>query len=458
MEKLGSGLKKVLLAGIGAVAVTGEKSKELLDEMVKKGELTVEQGKALNEELKHNIKSTVKEKVNVKVKTSSPEELDELLDKMTPEQMALLKQRIDEMEKKQEEFEAAETVEDVADESVCEGRYLKRNRFMSKGESKEYRTRLKEITSVLHKYGITRGITPQKLRMILEDLGPTYIKIGQIMSLHSDILPKRYCDELMCLRSEVTPMEFPEVKEVIEQAYGCPWNEIFAFISDTPLGSASIAQVHRAELLSGEQVVIKVQRTGIYEIMARDIGLLRKAVKLMPPISLKGMADFDQVLDELWNVTREEMNFLTEASNMEEFARRNADVVYVRTPKLYQEYTTMHVLVMEYIEGPAIDDKEKLLAGGYDLEEIGIKLIDNYIKQVMEDGFFHADPHPGNVKIQDGKIVWIDMGMMGRLTERDKELIGKAIRGIAENDIGMIQEAVMALGEFKGETGSERIV
>ena len=107
MEKLGSGLKKVLLAGIGAVAVTGEKSKELLDEMVKKGELTVEQGKALNEELKHNIKSTVKEKVNVKVKTSSPEELDELLDKMTPEQMALLKQRIDEMEKKQEEFEAA---------------------------------------------------------------------------------------------------------------------------------------------------------------------------------------------------------------------------------------------------------------------------------------------------------------------------------------------------------------
>ncbi len=320
---------------------------------------------------------------------------------------------------------------------------------MSKGESKEYRTRLKEITSVLHKYGITRGITPQKLRMILEDLGPTYIKIGQIMSLHSDILPKRYCDELMCLRSEVTPMEFPEVKEVIEQAYGCPWNEMFAFISDTPLGSASIAQVHRAELLSGEQVVIKVQRTGIYEIMARDIGLLRKAVKLMPPISLKGMADFDQVLDELWNVTREEMNFLTEASNMEEFARRNADVVYVRTPKLYQEYTTMHVLVMEYIEGPAIDDKEKLLAGGYDLEEIGIKLIDNYIKQVMEDGFFHADPHPGNVKIQDGKIVWIDMGMMGRLTERDKELIGKAIRGIAENDIGMIQEAVMALGEFK---------
>ena len=320
---------------------------------------------------------------------------------------------------------------------------------MSKGESKEYRTRLKEITSVLHKYGITRGITPQKLRMILEDLGPTYIKIGQIMSLHSDILPKRYCDELMCLRSEVTPMEFPEVKEVIEQAYGCPWNEIFAFISDTPLGSASIAQVHRAELLSGEQVVIKVQRTGIYEIMARDIGLLRKAVKLMPPISLKGMADFDLVLDELWSVTRDEMNFLTEASNIEEFARRNKDVNFVQTPVLYQQYTTVHVLVMEYIDGFAINDKENLLANGYDLNEIGTKLVDNYIRQVMEDGFFHADPHPGNVRIRDGKIVWIDMGMMGRLTEHDREMITLAIEGVALNDVGLILKAVLGLGEFK---------
>lgn len=320
---------------------------------------------------------------------------------------------------------------------------------MSKGESKEYRTRLKEITSVLHKYGITRGITPQKLRMILEDLGPTYIKIGQIMSLHSDILPKRYCDELMCLRSEVTPMEYPEVKEVIEQAYGCPWNEIFAFISDTPLGSASIAQVHRAELLSGEQVVIKVQRTGIYEIMARDIGLLRKAVKLMPPISLKGMADFDLVLDELWSVTRDEMNFLTEASNIEEFARRNKDVNFVQTPVLYQQYTTVHVLVMEYIDGCGIDEKDKLLEDGYDLKEIGSKLVDNYIKQVMDDGFFHADPHSGNVKIRDGKIVWIDMGMMGRLTEHDREMITLAIEGVALNDVGLILKAVLGLGEFK---------
>lgn len=117
----------------------------------------------------------------------------------------------------------------------------------------------------------------------------------------------------------------------------------------------------------------------------------------------------------------------------------------------------MHVLVMEYIGGYAIDDKEALLADGYDLHEIGSKLIDNFIKQVIEDGFFHADPHPGNVKVKDGKIVWIDMGMMGRLTERDRELVGKAVKGVAENDIGIIQEAVLALGEFKEKPDQSKL-
>ena len=299
---------------------------------------------------------------------------------------------------------------------------------MSTIEPIEYNSRLREITAVLRKHNITRGVTPKKLRAILEDLGPTFIKLGQIMSMHSDILPKRYCDELMRLRSEVTPMPFEEVISVIEGSYGRSWKRVFSSIEEKPQGSASIAQVHRAVLRSGEDVVVKVQRKGIYEKMARDIDLLHKAVKLMPPISIKGMADLDLVLDEMWSVTRDEMNFLTEAANMEEFARRNKEVSFVGTPVLYQQYTTVNVLVMEYIDGFGIDDKDALLEHGYDLKEIGSKLVDNYIKQVMDDGFFHADPHSGNVKIRDGKIIWIDMGMMGRLTERDREMIGKAVQ------------------------------
>ena len=316
---------------------------------------------------------------------------------------------------------------------------------------------MKEITAVLHKHAITRGVSPEKLRMILEDLGPTYIKLGQIMSLRSDILPKRYCDELMKLCSDVAPMPFDQVVDVIQDAFGCPWQEEFQSIEEKPLGSASIAQVHRAVLKSGEQVVIKVQRKGIYRTMARDIGLMHKVVRLLPPVSIKEMVDLDLVLDELWKVTQEEMNFLTEAANIEEFHRKNRDVAFVDTPVLYREYTTPHVIVMEYIDGFSIDDKENLQENGYDLNEVGSKLIDNFIKQVMVDGFFHADPHPGNLRVRDGKIVWIDMGMMGRLSEHDREEIGRAIEGIALNDIGMIQDAVLAIGEFRGKPDQSKL-
>ena len=311
--------------------------------------------------------------------------------------------------------------------------------------------RLKEMTAVLKKYKLTHGLTPEKFRLILQELGPTYIKLGQIMSLHSDILPKEYCEELMKLCSDVEPMPFEQVEAVIDASFGYSWKDVFASIDKKPLGAASIAQVHRATLKTGEQVVVKVQRKGIHEVMSKDMALLHKAVKLVPPISIKGIVDFDMVLDEMWAVAQEEMNFLLEASNIEEFACNNRDVAFVATPKLYRKYTTSHVLVMEYIKGFNIDDKEGLLKDGYDLEEIGSKLIDNYIRQVIEDGFFHADPHPGNVRIRDGKIVWIDMGMMGRLSEHDKKELSNAVYGIAMNDIGMIEDAVLAIGDFKGE-------
>ena len=313
------------------------------------------------------------------------------------------------------------------------------------------------MTSVLKKYKITQGLTPEKLRLILQELGPTYIKLGQIMSLHSDILPKEYCEELMKLCSDVEPMPFEQVEEVLYESFGCKWNEIFSRIDKKPLGAASIAQVHYAVLKNGDEVVVKVQRKGIHDIMSRDITMLHKAVRLVPPVPIKGIVDFDMVLDEMWAVAQEEMNFLTEASNMEEFARNNKDIVFAATRCLYREYTTSCVLVMEYIDGYRIDDKENLQKDGYDLNEIGSKLVDNYIKQVIEDGFFHADPHPGNVHIRDGKIVWMDMGMMGRLSERDKKEIGKAVTGIALNDIGMIQDAVLAVGDFRGEPDTARL-
>ena len=320
------------------------------------------------------------------------------------------------------------------------------------------RERLGEITAVLRKHHITRGVTPGKLRAILEELGPTYVKLGQIMSLHSDVLPQRYCDELMKLTSEVTPMPFETVEEVINRSYREDWHNIFSSIEKDTLGSASIAQVHRAKLLDGTDVIVKVERKGIYDVMARDIGLLKRAVSLLPPVGgFKNVVDLEMVLDELWATAQEEMDFLKEAANMEEFARNNQGIRYIRCPKLYHEYTTSRVLVMEYIGGCPVDDRASLQAEGYDLGEIGRKLVNNYVKQVMDDGFFHADPHPGNVKVMDGKIVWIDMGMMGRLTNRDRNLMARAVRAIAVGDIAVLEATILELGDIQGKIDSGKL-
>ena len=182
--------------------------------------------------------------------------------------------------------------QDALQEDAAQQDALPQDAAASEKGKIDNRARLQEITAVLRKHRVTRGVTPEKLRAILEELGPTYVKLGQIMSLHSDVLPQRYCDELMKLTSEVTPMPFETVEEVINRSYREDWRKIFQSIEKETLGSASIAQVHRAKLLDGTDVIIKVERKGIYDIMARDIGLLKRAVNLLPPVGgLKNVVD-----------------------------------------------------------------------------------------------------------------------------------------------------------------------
>lgn len=319
----------------------------------------------------------------------------------------------------------------------------------SRSESKE---RLKQIAEILKKHELVKGLTPEKLRAILEDLGPTYIKLGQIMSMRSDMIPREYCEELTRLRTAVPPMPFDEVRRVVEGSLGRAIEEVYSEFSRTPIGSASIAQAHAARLMDGSRVVVKVQREGIHDIMARDMALLRKAAGLLRIAPGAGeVVDFTMVLDEMWKVTQEELNFNIEAANAEEFYRLNEDVAFATCPRIHRELTTPQVLTMEYIDGFAVDDRQSLADNGYDLNEIGAKLADNYIKQVVTDGFFHADPHPGNIRIRGGQIVWIDMGMMGRLSARDQALFGKAVAAVAQHDVEGVKSVVLAMGRCKGK-------
>ena len=315
-----------------------------------------------------------------------------------------------------------------------------------------------EIISILKKNDILSGMNPSKFRLILEELGPTFIKIGQILSNRPDILSEEYITELAKLRNDVKPMPFLEVIDIIRQEYSTSLFQIFSKIEKKPLGSASIAQVHKAYLLDGSEVIIKVERKNIKEKMITDIKLLKKAVKTLHIQSFfKNIMSFDEALDELLAISLEEMNFLTEKDHIIEFSNVTSNINYLYTPKVYSELTTEKVIVMEYIQGTQINDQASLTAKGYDLEEIGNKLAQNYIAQVIDNGYFHADPHPDNILINEGKIIYIDYGMMGRLNNHNKEILENCIKAIINNDITEVEKNLLILGEAKKDINHSKL-
>lgn len=316
----------------------------------------------------------------------------------------------------------------------------------------ENKGRFKEILKVLARHELTRGLSPQKLRRVLEDLGPTFIKFGQLLSMRPDVIPEEYCEELTRLRTDVMPMDFSAVLAVLEAEYGQTPHALFASIDSEPAGSASIAQVHRAVLKDGRNVVLKVQRPGIYGKMAQDMRLLHRASGIIRIVQKTGrVIDFDTVIDEMWSAAQQELDFLIEAGHIREFTENNTDISYIAFPQVEWTLTTQRVLVMELIDGIQIDDTKALKAAGYDLTEICDRLAANYLKQVVDDGFFHADPHPGNIRIRDGKIVWIDLGMTGRLSARHRQLFKSAIYAASENDYYELKSVVLALARQTGD-------
>ena len=304
--------------------------------------------------------------------------------------------------------------------------------------------RLREFYTIMQKHHFTKGFTPESFRSMLEDLGPSFVKIGQTLSTRSEILPKAYCDELKKLQASSDPLPFDEMLAAMDDIYGPQRTQLFAEIDPTPLGSASLAQVHKARLADGSVVAVKIQRPGVRATMAQDIDVMRSVAKHASRFMKDNqMLDLRDVVEELWVTFLEETDFLKEAHNLEEFARLNKDVVYVTCPKPYMEYCTEEVLVMEYVKGISIRDTKKLVENGYDLEEIGVKVLDNYATQILEHGFFHADPHPGNIFIKDGKVIYIDLGIMGRLSVRDRAGFGRIIEAVGAKNAAELKDALI---------------
>lgn len=306
----------------------------------------------------------------------------------------------------------------------------------------------KKIQGEFSKYNYTRY---ERIRMAIEELGPTFVKFGQILSNRPDLLPQPLIDELEKLQDAVPVFSFEEVKKIIEKDLNLGINELFLDFDEKPLASASIAQVHKARLHTGEDIVVKVQRPDIDNIIEIDLQVLADLAEIAEH-NFPQFARFEpiELVKSLTKSMNRELNFLLEASNIMRFQHFFKEEKRIYIPKVYSKFSTRRVMCMEYVEGIKVNQIHQLRANGVNLHDIAEKGLFIYFQQIFRFGFFHADPHPGNVLIlPDQRICLIDFGMTGSLTSKDKKAFGDLIVAITKGDLHKLIGAIEKLTKRK---------
>lgn len=288
---------------------------------------------------------------------------------------------------------------------------------------------------------------PRRFRELLEELGPTFVKIGQVLSVRPDILPLDYIEELEKLQDSVSPFSFNEVRRIIESELQKSIKDVFETFEEKPIASASIAQVHKARLRSGENVVVKVQRPEAAEIIESDLRILLYLAEILRPrietVDLVGL------WEELATTLRNELDFMVEAGNVELFNRLFEQDEIIKIPKVYWNYTTRRVLTLEYIEGYTLNEIQRIREEypWVDLEELAVYGAKAFMKQVLEFGVFHADLHPANLMITpEGQIAYLDFGMVGFISEDGRRAIARMLYAQIVKDVDEILVQAEALG------------
>ncbi|HMJ88615.1 MAG TPA: AarF/UbiB family protein [Candidatus Acidoferrum sp.] len=282
--------------------------------------------------------------------------------------------------------------------------------------------------------GTGSGPSPEELANDLEAMGPTFVKIGQILSSRPDLIPAPYMRALSRLQDRVKPFSFAEVEKIIERELGVRISKAFAEFDAEPLAAASLGQVHRATLRDGRDVVVKVQRPGIREQIGRDFEVIEEIVELLQQhTKLARRYQFEKVLEEFEHTLEHELDYQREAGNLRVIAENLKDFPHIRIPQPIADYTTHAVLTMEYVEGRKITKLTPLARLDLDGAALAEELFKAYLKQVLVDGFFHADPHPGNVYLTDDKeIALLDLGMVGRLAPGMQDKLIRLLLSIAD--------------------------
>jgi len=324
--------------------------------------------------------------------------------------------------------------------------------------------RLRQIIQVLVKYGFEdvvtsttlRNLVPasrqlswsrqnrpvfaysryERIRMALEELGPTYIKFAQVLSNRPDVLPEALISEFVKLQSDVPPIPFATVKDTLERELGKKVETIFQYLLEKPLGSASIGQVHRGRLLSGEEVVVKVQRPRVRPTVETDIAILKEvAMRAESYLERNGISSVMDILETLEKTMQRELDYRNEVRNIRQFRDLYKDRKDFYVPKVYPEYSTEKVLVQEYADGCKITDQAQMARWGLIPSDIAIRGMHIYLSQIFETGLFHADPHPGNIILREnGVICLIDFGMVGRMNDSDRFAFAGIFIGMAQQN------------------------
>lgn len=298
----------------------------------------------------------------------------------------------------------------------------------------------------------------ERMRLTLEDLGPTFVKFGQIMSTRTELLPPELIEELKKLQDHAKPLPFSEVRAVIEE--NCPdMDDWFCEISETPVASASIGQVHRAILKDGTKVAVKIQRPGIGEIIETDLAILKSMAERIETIFPETRVyNPSGMVEDFAHQIIKELDYTREARNVERMTRNFRDVPGIRFPKIYWEFTSPHLLVMEFIDGVRIDNPEAITQLGLDPHEIGVRGFHAYLKMIFEDGFFHGDPHPGNLFVTaEGDVVFLDFGIVGILRPEKRQNFINLLFALVTDDIDMMLRSLEGFGIAIAEEDRESL-
>ena len=323
--------------------------------------------------------------------------------------------------------------------------------------------RAQQIFSVLLKYGfddivsalrkdlaikLGKGLirkTPslkreERVRKVFEELGPTFIKLGQILSLRPDIVPLKIADELRKLQDEVPPFSSEEAVKIVEEEIGKKAKEIFSYFSMDPMAAASIAQVHRAKTFSEEEVVVKIKRPDIEKIIALDLDILFHLAKIAEQrITEVKLYNPIQILEEFSSTLQKEINFYNEGRNIDRFRRNFEADSSVYIPKVYWELSGERILTMEFIDGVKCSDLKKIEEKGLDRKKIAYNGAQLILKQAFDHGFFHADPHPGNLYVLEGNVIApLDFGIVGRLSDEMREELEDILLAVIKKDVNRI--------------------